>query len=48
MLLGKEWWIAGTWTLGAAAQFTYSMADGRVAAIDYVWSLGVLFTVARN
>ena len=47
-LLGKEWWIAGTWTLGAAAQFTYSMADGRVAAIDYVWSLGVLFTVARN
>jgi hypothetical protein len=48
VLLGKEWWIAGTWTLGASAQFTYSMADGRVAAIDYVWSLGVLFTVARN
>jgi hypothetical protein len=48
VLLGKEWWIAGTWTLGAGAQFTYSMADGRVAAIDYMWSLGVLFTVARN
>jgi hypothetical protein len=47
-LIGKEWWVAGTWALGAGAHFTYSMADGRIASIDYVWSLGVLFTVSWN
>jgi hypothetical protein len=47
-LIGKEWWMAGTWALGAGLQFTYSMADGRIASIDYVWSLGVLFTVSWN
>jgi hypothetical protein len=48
VIAGKEWWLAGAWALGTGAQFTYTMADGRVAGVDYAWSLGALFTVTWN
>jgi Outer membrane protein beta-barrel domain len=48
VLAGKEWWMQGTWTLGVGMQFSYTVAEGEIAAVDYVWALGVLFTVSWN
>jgi hypothetical protein len=48
VIAGREWWIRGSWALGAGVQLILNTADKRVAGIDYAWSLGVLFTVTWN
>ena len=48
VIAGKEWWIGGSWALGAGLQLIYLLADVPSARVDYSWSLGVLFTVTRN
>ena len=48
VIAGKEWWIGGSWALGAGVQLVYVLADIESAGIDATWSLGVLFTVTRN
>jgi hypothetical protein len=47
-LAGREWWIGGSWGLGAGVQFVYVRGDGGIEAVEAAWSLGALFTVTRN
>jgi len=47
-LAGREFWIGGSWALGAGVQFIYVRGDGGIDAVDAAWSLGTLFTVTKN
>jgi hypothetical protein len=47
-IVGKEWWLGGSWAMGAGAQVIYVGGAAAPQGISSVLSVGVLFTVTKN